>query len=349
MKYYDISKLRSLNPDYAFIVGGRSNGKSHAVARMLLEEYMEKGSQFVRIVRYVFDLQDRYVSDYFDLDNQLWLLKTYNKRVFFESPNYYIIDADCKTKKDAEIIGYVLALSSEQKYKSNQYDLVRNIVIEEFALLNPDKYMNNEEEAFLSLLSTIVRMRNNIKVWFVGNTISKYNPYFSLLNVNVDKLGLKPGKIVKVEQPDLGYDEKPKVYIEFAEMAYELATEIPRILKIGKNDTATTGLYMKPEDVIDSRDIKYKYRIKNLIVQIGEELFIWDIYPCFTYWKRFNSKSQSPDLIIKTMCYDRKKYFWYALENFKANGFIIPTEWYYDSEETKQYVYENILKDKYKL
>ena len=345
VKYYDISKLQSLNPDYAFIVGGRSNGKSHAVANMLIKQYMETGAQFVRIVRYIFDLQDKYVSDYFDEANLKFAAENYGKRIYYDSPNYYIADVESKSNKSAEIIGYTLALSSEQKYKSNQYDRVRNIVVEEFALLNPEKYLSNEAELFLSLLSTIVRMRNNVKVWLVGNTISKYNPYFTLLNVNIDKLQLKPGDIKKVEQPELGYDVKPNVYIEFATMAYETAAEIPRILKIGKNETATTGLFMKPEDVIEPSTLKYKHSIRYFIVQIGSALFIWRIFPCFTYWERYNSKSASPDLVVKTMCYDRKKYYWYALEQFKNSGFIIPNEWYYDSEETKQYVYENIIKE----
>ena len=342
MEYYDISKMKSMNPHYAFIVGGRSNGKSHAVARMILESYLETGAQFVRIVRYIFDLQSKYVEDYFDDNNKKWL-EEHGYRVWYDSPYYYIAPIDNLRNKD--ILGYVLSLSTEQKYKSNQYDRVKKVILEEFALLDPTKYMSSEIENFLSLLSTIVRMRKDVTVWFVGNTISKYNPYFSLLHINIDKLKLQPGDIKQIPQPDLGYDEKPRVFIEFAKMAYEDAAEIPTILKVGANDTATTGLYMTPEDVKDSAELKWNKLLKVYCVQIGDTFFQWNIFPCFAYWQCMKIRSLSPDMIVKSMCYNANKYFWNCMEQLKSAGTRIPLEWYYDSEETKQFIYENILKD----
>lgn len=343
MEYYDISRIKAMSPDYAIIVGGRSNGKSHAVARMLLENYAERGEQFVRIVRYIFDMQDKYIEDYFDENNKQWFEETYGLRVWYDSPYYYVAPVGKPGKKD--IIGYALALSTEHKYKSNQYDRVTRIVIEEFALMDITRYLTDETDKFLSILSTVVRMRKNVSVWLVGNTISKYNPYFKLLNINIDKLVLKPGDIKIIPQPELGYDEKPKVVIEFAKMAYETAAEIPTILKIGHNDTATTGLYMAPEDVVDSRLVNFNKIVQRYYVQIGRYLFEFCIMPCFVYWQSCKEPHKI-DMVVKMMCYDRNRYFWYCMEQLKQSNVIIPSEWYYDSEETKQYVYENIIKPK---
>lgn len=343
MKYYDIERIYNMHPDYGIIVGGRSNGKSYSMAKKVVENYMKDGSQFARIVRYLFDIQGKYVADYFDSDSMInWLKETYGKEIFYESPYYYIKDIDAPIKT-ADILGHVMALSNEQKYKSNRYERVTNIIVEEFALLDPTQYLLQEAEKFMSICSTIVRMRKNVSVWLIGNTISKYNPYFSMLNVNIERLKITPGQLKIVPQPDIGYDEKPLVVIEFAEMAYEDMKEIPRLFKIGHNDTATSGLFMKPPDVFEITELKLDKVIETYIVQIGLIKFKLMVFPCFTYWCQCVGKEKTlkPDIFVKTMCYDRGRYYWNVIKSLKEP---LPTETYYDTEETKQYVYENIIR-----
>lgn len=346
MKYYDFSRIWKLHPDYGVVVGGRSNGKSYATGEQWIENYLESGSQFIRVVRYIFDIQGRYVADYFSQSLLDKVKEKYNKEIWYEAPIYWINDIGAP-KKTADVLGQVLALSNEQKYKSNQYDRVTVIDVEEFALIDPTLYLNNEIEKFQSLLSTIVRSRNNVTVWFVGNTISKYNPYFKMLNINIDKLKLKPGDLRIVEQPDMGYDEKPTVAIEFAEMAYETSREIPRLFKLCGNDTATTGLFVEPPDIYDKGKVNFDRRINNIIVQIGEYKFRMNIFGCFCYWEALKGKEKTitPGAIVKSMCYDKGRYLWNVYAKYEEQNGMIPREWYYDSEETKQYVYENILKD----
>lgn len=348
MKYYSIDRIWNLHPDYGLIIGGRSNGKSHATAQQWIKNYLKTGAQFVRIIRYLFDMQGKYVANYFDDNLLAWLAKEYNKEIWYDAPYYYINDIGAD-KKNKDIIGYVLALSNEQKYKSNQYDRVTIIDVEEFALMDPTQYLPMESEKFLSLVSTIVRSRKNVSIWFVGNTISKYNPYFTLLNINIDKLQLKPGDLKIIQQPDLGYDESPLVAIEFAEMAYEDMKEIPRVLKVGQNDTATNGLYVTPPDVFSKDNVQFDKVNKTFIVQIGDRKFKFNIFPCFCYWELCYGKDKAlrPDMLVRTMCYDKGRYFWNVVDKLNKRPDLsekIPTEMYYDSEETKQYVYENVIR-----
>lgn len=345
MKYYDFSRMWELHPDYGIIVGGRSNGKSFATGEQWIKNYIENGSQFVRVIRFLFDMQSRYVSDYFSAVLLNKVKEQYGKEIFYETPCYYIKDIGAP-RKEADILGHVLALSNEQKYKSNQYDRVTVIDIEEFALLDPTQYLSQEAEKFMSLLSTIVRTRKNVSVYFVGNSISKYNPYFSMLNINIDKLKLKPGDLKIVKQPNIGFDETPLVAIEFAEMAYEDMKEIPRLLKIGHNDTATSGKFIVPEDVFEKDKVKMDKLQKCYIVQIGDIKFKFNIFPCFCYWERCvgQDKNLRPDMLVRTMCYDKIRYFWNAITELNKVS-RIPQEMYYDTEETKQYVYENIIKN----
>lgn len=343
MKYYDFSRMWQLHPDYGVIVGGRSNGKSYATGKQWIMNYLETGAQFVRVVRYLFDMQSKYVADYFSADLLAWVSREYGYEIWYEAPNYYIAK-EGKSRKGADVLGQVLSLSNEQKYKSNQYDRVTVIDIEEFALLDPTLYLQGEIDKFQSLLSTIVRMRNNVTVWFVGNTISKYNPYFTYLNINIDRLRLKPGDLRIVPQPNMGYDETPTVAIEFAEMAYETSREIPRLFKLSGNTTATTGLFELPPDIFEPDKIKFEEGHRTFVVQVGDVKFKLHAFACFCYWQLCQGKDKTlrPDMIVKSMCYDKNRYFWNVIKGMKNP---LPTEMYYDHEDTKQYIYDNILKN----
>ena len=333
MKYYSIDRILSIGADYNVIVGGRSNGKSYATGQQWIKNYLENGSQFVRAVRYIFDMQDRYVANYFCDDLLNKVKNDWNHVIWYDSPYYYIRHVDdSPSKKD--ILGHVMAISNEQKYKSNQYDRVTVIDMEEFALLNTSQYIDYETEKYQSMVSTIVRRRNNCTCWFVGNTISKYNPYFDMLNINIDKLQLHQGDLKIVEQPDVGYKEKPIVAIEFAEMGAELETEIPRLLKLGKNDTAVTGEYITPPDVVSSSDVKLKGRTP-IIIQVGEIKFNMYLFECFVYWSLTvgKDKNKRTDAFVRTMCYDASRFFGDFVKDI-----VLPNEWYYDTEETKHYI-----------
>lgn len=338
MKYYTGNRMINTPMEYSVIVGGRSNGKSHRIAQHMLDCFLESGAQFVRVVRYLFDISDDFVGNWFDLKILNKLKEEHGKTITFLSPDYYIHNID-ESPKNGEIIGTCCALSAEQKYKSNQYDLVKNIVIEEFCLLDERNYLEREGEKFLSLLSTITRSRD-LRVWLIGNTISKYNPYFSLLNINIDKLKLKPGMFVEVKQPDLGFKSgAARVYIEYVEMSYEDSEEIPRVLRVGKNDTATTGDYMRAEDIIPFDEIGDAIP-KNILFTIRYENQYYNVrandagFPVYVY--RIQSKDKTKKTIVLKWP-DYKQTFNHKVDELTTEFRLkwLRTKIYYDDDETK--------------
>lgn len=338
MKYYTGERMINTEMEYSVIVGGRSNGKSHRIAQHMLDTYLETGKQFVRVVRYLFDISDDFVGNWFDLKIISDLKEKTGKTITFLSPDYYIHNIG-ESPKTGEIIGTCCALSAEQKYKSNQYDLVANIVIEEFCLLDERNYLEREGEKFLSLLSTLSRSRNP-RVWLIGNTISKYNPYFSLLNINIDKLKLKPGMFVKVEQPDLGFPSGPaRVYIEYVEMSYEDSEEIPRVLRIGKNDTATTGDYIRADDIIPFEEIGDALP-KHILFTIRYENLYYNVrvndagFPVYVYRIQFKDKTKNT-IVLKWP--DYKQTFNHKVDELTTEFRLkwLRTKIYYDDDETK--------------
>lgn len=338
MKYYTGEQMINTPMEYSVIVGGRSNGKSHRIAQHMIDKFLERGSQFVRVVRYLFDISDDFVGNWFDLKILSDLKEKHNLTITFLSPDYYIHPINDQPRT-GEIIGTCCALSTENKYKSNQYDLVEDVIVEEFCLLDERNYLDREGEKFLSLLSTITRHRD-VRVWLIGNTISKYNPYFSLLNINIDRLKLKPGMFVKVEQPDLGFGDSPaRVYIEYVKMSYEDMNEIPRVLRIGKNDTAITGEYLRADDIIPYDEIGDSLP-KNILFTMRYNNFYYNVrvnepgFPLYVY--RIQDKDKTMNTIVLKWP-DYKQTFSHKVDELNTEFRLkwLRTKIFYDDDETK--------------
>ena len=72
--------------------------------------------------------------------------------------------------------------------KVNYYRLNNpNILFDEF--ITRSMYLPDEFVIFTNVLSTIIRDRNNVKIFMCGNTVNKYCPYYKemgLNNVSID-------------------------------------------------------------------------------------------------------------------------------------------------------------------
>lgn len=250
MKYYDISNIESKKADHNVIMSGRGPGKSYQICKMILNEW-KKGKQAARIVRNLSYVSN--IANWFDPG----LLADFKKETGYEvsfsdtkEGTHYVIYPEGKPK-EAKILCYMLVLSQEQRYKSNQYPNVWNIVTEEFALLDGTMYLENEAEKYMSLLSTIIRSRHGVRCWYIGNTITKVCPYFDMLNIDIDRLDLRPGDLKPVPQPTSSFRAPATVWVEFPVLSYELEDEIPRALRLMHNECATTGEFVKAPDIFD--------------------------------------------------------------------------------------------------
>lgn len=245
MRYYDISNIRSKDCDYNFIVSGRGPGKSTSCVNMLIDEYYNNGKEFVRVTRYDFEASPSIMLMWFNDINLDRVRSYYGEDAYMD---YRRGEWLVCTEKGKRRIGRCISLNNQDIYKSVSYDQVTNIVFEEFVQMSERDYVKGEIELFLSAISTIVRSRDDCKVWMIGNTLSKYNPYFDFFGIDIDRLGIYPGTIKTYRCS--GFDGMGStVAIEYAEMSYESIIEIPSILRIGGNITATSGLYMQDPSV----------------------------------------------------------------------------------------------------
>ncbi|MCS5736934.1 phage DNA encapsidation protein, partial [Herbiconiux daphne] len=77
---------------------------------------------------------------------------------------------------DQDIICFAFALSDNEHNKSTSYPNVGIIIFDEF--LTNSLYLNEEFVAFMNTVSTIVRRREDVKIYMLGNTVNKFCPYF---------------------------------------------------------------------------------------------------------------------------------------------------------------------------
>lgn len=253
MKWYDISNIEATGCDYNFIVSGRGPGKSTAMVNKLIDDYFNDESefgrpaQFVRLERFDFEISKAKLTGWFNEVNQRKLEDEHGCWVTFEGMEWRLRPlVNGRRDKDAayEVMGYVLPLNAQDEFKSGyDYSNVTNIVFEEFVQLRERDYVQQEPELFLSALSTIVRNRQKVRCWFIGNTLTKYNPYFDIFGIDIDRIGLEPGDLKTFRVP--GYRGMgATIAIEYANMAQEDIAELSPLMRIAGNDTATSGLYV---------------------------------------------------------------------------------------------------------
>ena len=187
-KFYDLSDILKIDAQYNVIFGQRSNGKTYAVLKYILKQYHDHGKQGALCRRYLEDIRKNKLETIFSAivknheitrmfkDKGGWTGIKYTNRKF------YLMKSEKSKEDDKEVIDqnpfmYVFAVSMEENYKENSYPDITTIFFDEF--LSRTGYLNDEFVLFMNLVSTIKRLRTDVKIFLVGNTINPYCPYFA--------------------------------------------------------------------------------------------------------------------------------------------------------------------------
>lgn len=210
--YYNFAKLFSYNATFNGVVGGRGLGKTYGSKKKTTADAV-KSCGFVEKTIKVLKRNkemDKVVVEGVNATNQFIYLRRYKEELalaratFFadyeqEFPDYDFRlkgwEAQCSPRKYAEMangrpwatIGYFVALSVAQNYKSVQFPNVKTIIYDEFIIEKGGQYLPEEAQKFLNFYNTVDRYKDKTRVLMLANSVSITNPYFIHYKIDPNK------------------------------------------------------------------------------------------------------------------------------------------------------------------
>ena len=188
-KFYSTNKIDRKNATYNVIFGERSNGKTYALLKKSLIDYVRDGSQMAYVRRWKEDITGRRAQRLYGGINDSGEVSKITKGAFtgvhYWAGKFYLCNYDEAGKAiyaDQDIIAFSFALSDGEHDKSTSFPKVKTIVFDEF--LTNRLYLNDEFVLFMNTVSTIVRRREDVKIYMLGNTVNKFCPYFTEMGLN---------------------------------------------------------------------------------------------------------------------------------------------------------------------
>lgn len=259
-EYYNLQPILSEQAHYNLIIGERSNGKTYSVLLYIVRLFAKCGYQGALLRRMQEDFVGKRGASLFNplIENGEIEKATngeYNSVYYYASRWYF-----CKYEENEKGIKerivadtpfmYAFAISQMEHEKGNGYPKVKTIVFDEF--ITRIAYLRDEFVLFMNTLSTIIRNRDDVKIFMLGNTVNKYCPYF-------DEMGLRHIKDMKQGEIDI----------------YQLKHSSGKILKVAVE-------YCKPFDKGKRSDFYFAFDNQKLEM-ITNGVWEIDIYPHCPY------------------------------------------------------------------
>ncbi len=261
-KYYSLDKIKALKCQYSLIFGERSNGKTYACLKEILELYKENGWQGAYIRRWDEDIQAKRMMVLFDghVKNGTVskIFKSEWTDVYYYAGKFFLCRyEDGKRISDQNPFCYCFSLSAMEHDKSTSYPSIFTIVFDEF--LTRGMYLNNEYVLLMNVLSTIIRDRTGISIYLLGNTVNKYSPYWDEFGISKHIQKMKQGDIEVVKYGESGlrmaieYADSPNKDGKPSDVYFAFDSPSVKMITQGNWETAMYPHLMrkyKPMDVI---------------------------------------------------------------------------------------------------
>lgn len=230
-KYYDPSKILDQGALINFIFGERANGKTYAFLKKIIQDWYEsdglkRGAYIRQIAEQLRAAQATQIfaalsdnGEVSRITNGEW------DRVTYRSGKFYLARDDEETMEvvtNPEPFCFAFTVNQSAKYKSSSFPNVYNIVFDEFIPID-GKYLPDEANQFQHIVSTIVREKDNARIFLVGNSTNWSSPYFRLYGVK-GVAEMTPGEmkvITQEKRKKSGELMIRKIAVEFTESTEE--------------------------------------------------------------------------------------------------------------------------------
>lgn len=180
--WYNYDRICGFDATFNFIISERGCGKTYGATKMVINDFVKNGNEFVYIRRYKTELM-KAVPKFFDAIIKNDEFPDYDFKV--DGLKFYIKGKD-DGKNGWIKFGEAAALSTSSILKSSNFPHVRTILFDEFLISSGVfRYLSSEVETFLDVVESISRLRDNVRVFFLGNAISITNPYFAYFDLSL--------------------------------------------------------------------------------------------------------------------------------------------------------------------
>lgn len=351
IKFWTPYPILEYNAKYNMIFGERSNGKTYGTFEYCLRQYFENGSEFAIIRRWEEDFKGKRAQSMFNahIENGLIIKLSQGKynTVVYRSSRWYFAFYDSESGKNTDVsenpFAYAFAITQGVHDKSTAYPRIDNIVFDEF--LDRNGYLPNEFVLFCNILSTIIRLRDNVKIFMLGNTVNKSCPYFNEMGItNVKKM--KQGSIDLYTYGDSGLTvaveycgnitkkKKSDVYFAFDNPALNMITKGSWELEIYPHNP----YHYLPKDIKFTYFIEFERDLLQCEIIMSDNLTYTFIHP-----KTTPIKDEMKDLIFTLeyhpqMNYRRNIYKPQTEIDKKLLWYFVNDRVYYADNETGEIV-----------
>lgn len=171
--WYDVNKTLSYNALVNIVIGPRGTGKTYALKKKAIQNWVRKGKQFMYIRRYQSELDDVTITLFNDIikqgDNE-------GMNIEFKNGEFMFND---------ETAGYAVSLTRAHYLKSASFPNVNLLIFDEFIVeQGRSSYLKNEVRVLLDLYETVARTREGVKLFLLANSLSFVNPYTVFWNIH---------------------------------------------------------------------------------------------------------------------------------------------------------------------
>ena len=212
MEYYSLDRIIPHKCTYNILLGQRSNGKSYAVKKEIVKEAFLGMGDLIYLRRWHLELKQDDVTDYFAdcpvkeiTGGEYDCIEVYRSRIYLGKKN-----EDGKVTRGRSI-GRTADLAGATHLKSViQRGQYKNILYEEFC--TDSGFLRNEPNILMQFVATVFGIQYTGRVWLIGNTVSRYNPYFFTWSLK-SLAKMKPGDIDIYRYQD--GDSEVSIAVEF--------------------------------------------------------------------------------------------------------------------------------------
>lgn len=288
--YYNYAQLFSHNATIMGVVGGRGLGKTFGAKLKGTNDALKVATFNHKLVET--ERRGKTVSNTVieadPVTSQFIYLRRYKEELalaratFFADYEYKYPDWDFRAQgweaqaspvayKDMKhrpwsTIGYFVALSVAQNFKSVQFPNVKTIIFDEFIAEEGVQYLPNEASKLINFYNTVDRSKDKTRILMLANSVSITNPYFIQYQVDPNKAD-KNGFIKQAGGYLLWHFPEAKDYVsEVNKTAYGkfiLATDPEYAAYAVSNQFADNG-----SNLVEEKDYKARY-LMTLETRIG--------------------------------------------------------------------------------